>query len=40
MEEQPVEVKTPWYAPLVRRLSKMRDAIFPETVEDDDISYR
>ena len=39
MEEQPVEVKTPWYAPLVRRLSKMRDAIFPETVEDDDISY-
>lgn len=39
-EEQSSDVKTPWYAPLVRRLSKVRDAIFPETVEDDDISYR
>lgn len=33
------QTKKPWYAPFVRRLSKVRDAIFPETVEDDDISY-
>ena len=36
-EEQPSEGKTPWY---VRLRDKVRDAIFPETVEDDDISYR
>ncbi len=36
-DEQPSEDKTPWY---VRLRDKVRDAIFPETVEDDDISYR
>ena len=36
-DEQPSEGKTPWY---VRLRDKVRDAIFPETVEDDDISYR
>ena len=33
------QTKSPWYASIVRKLSKVRDAIFPETVEDDDISY-